>query len=93
MDRLLQVVKSIEKGEKEIIVSVALDSLFSLSVVARSSEKFQKKVNVYVEIDVGLGRVGIKETEMERIYAIVKNIMEHKFLEFKGILSHAGQVY
>ncbi len=72
-------------------LSVSVDSF---EVVSQLNKRFQnsgKEMNVMIEIDSGLGRSGLKEKA--EIFKLAKAIEECNGLKFKGILTHAGQVY
>jgi D-serine deaminase-like pyridoxal phosphate-dependent protein len=49
------------------------------------------KLSVYVEVDTGLGRVGAAHHEGAR--DLVREIVELPGIEFRGIMTHAGQAY
>lgn len=49
-------------------------------------------LGVYLKVDVGLGRVGIKPQD-PAAGPLARQIAQHPRLEFAGLLSHAGQAY
>ena len=69
---------------------IGLDSSEVLAMVRRSASERGRLVRVLVEIDVGLGRVGLQTpSEAVRLAAEVRNAPE---LEYAGIMFYPGQI-
>ena len=52
-----------------------------------------RKVGIFLKIDVGYGRTGIPAEETDRIDAILQRLKSSKQLEFLGFLTHSGHTY
>ncbi|CAN5487476.1 alanine racemase [soil metagenome] len=61
--------------------------------VALLSKKLTSPVGIFIEIDPGYNRTGLKSTNYSGIDNILAAIAENSLMEFKGFLSHAGQSY
>ncbi len=51
------------------------------------------KSQVWIKIDVGYGRVGVKWSNEEELLSLVRFIKESNRLEFCGLLTHSGHTY
>jgi len=71
-------------------ISVLVDSL---DVIQQLIQKNEKPLDVWIKIDTGLGRTGIPYNKKPEITELATLISESKSLNFKGILTHAGQSY
>ena len=69
-----------------------VDSPAGVNAIARAAEKYQKQIDVFLKIDVGLHRCGITEDD-SRLVGLVQNILQKPALNFLGLLSHAGHTY
>ena len=69
-----------------------MDSEVSLEAIERAVEPDGRCVGVYVKIDVGLGRVGLRP-DAENLEALAGRVASSPRLEFRGLLSHAGHCY
>jgi D-serine deaminase-like pyridoxal phosphate-dependent protein len=72
-------------------VRVSLDSRKVAQDISDAALKRGMKIAVYVEVDVGLGRVGTTHHEGAR--DLVREIVELPGIEFLGIMTHAGHTY
>ncbi len=85
---------------REIDSIKELSSKISLNLLVLSSEvvKFlenslEKRVNVWIKIDVGSRRTGIPWDDFESILKLAIEIEKAKKLNLEGILTHAGHSY
>lgn len=72
-------------------VRVSLDSRKVAQDISDAARTRGTKIGVYVEVDVGLGRVGTTHHEGAR--DLVREIVELPGIEFLGIMTHAGHTY
>ncbi|MCF6270264.1 MAG: alanine racemase [Melioribacteraceae bacterium] len=56
-------------------------------------QKLEALVSIYIKIDVGYNRTGLKIDETNKINKIVEIIRYSKKLKFEGFLSHSGHSY
>ncbi len=84
MERLLQLAERAN-------VRVSLDSRKVAQDISDAAQSRGKKIGVYVEVDVGLGRVGAAHHEGAR--DLVREIVELPGLDFLGVMTHAGHTY
>jgi len=78
--------------ESQADVRMITDSAEGLDLIAAKSEEHAYMPGVFIKIDVGLNRCGLKE-EDERIIGLAKRMHNHPCLKFCGLLSHAGHAY
>lgn len=72
-------------------VRVSLDSRKVAQDISDAAQKRGMKIGIYVEVDVGLGRVGTTHHEGAR--DLVREIVELPGIDFLGIMTHAGHTY
>lgn len=84
MERLLQLADRAN-------IRVSLDSRKVAQDLSDAAQTRGTKIGVYVEVDVGLGRVGTTHHEGAR--DLVREIVELPGIEFLGIMTHAGHVH
>ena len=72
-------------------VRVSLDSRKVAQDISDAAQARGKKIGVYVEVDVGLGRVGTPHHEGVR--DLVREIVELPGIDFLGVMTHAGHTY
>ncbi len=72
-------------------VRVSLDSRKVAQDISDAAQTRGLKIGVYVEVDVGLGRVGTAHHEGAR--DLVREIVELQGIDFLGIMTHAGHTY
>ncbi len=70
-------------------VTVALDSLFAAEQLSQAAVSAGAKFGVLVEIDVGLGRVGVAPADA---VALAKSIAALPGLEWRGITFYPGHI-
>jgi len=80
------------KEFKEVDIRFTVDSEYGVNILQDVAVKHKVIVPVFVKIDVGLGRVGLKEND-QRLLPLVQLIAKCSSLKFIGILSHAGHAY
>ena len=68
------------------------DSREGVEALSRAASAQARTLGVYIKIDVGLGRVGLKP-HAEGLPALARHIAGSPGLRFCGLLSHAGQSY
>lgn len=72
-------------------VRVSLDSRKVAQDISDAAQRRGMRIRVYVEVDIGLGRVGTPHHEGARDF--VREIVELPGIEFLGIMTHAGHTY
>jgi D-serine deaminase-like pyridoxal phosphate-dependent protein len=87
MSRLLTAAK---KHETDLRLSI--DSFEGIEVAGSATKEHGYPLCVFIEIDVGLHRCGLKEAD-SRLIGMVERIKRHPLLKFAGLLSHAGHSY
>lgn len=71
-------------------VTVALDSLASVGLIAEAARAADRSIGVYVELDFGMHRVGVPV--VDDAIAIARAVCARPPLEFKGIAFYPGHV-
>ncbi len=71
-------------------LSLLVDNFFSIEYL---NKKLFKNVNIYIKIDVGYSRAGIKYTDLNYIDSIIKLCSFSNHLTFKGFVAHFGNTY
>ena len=75
---------------RQVALSVALDSDVALQGLARAARSAGRTVGVLVEVDVGLGRVGVQTAhEAARLAALAR---EAEGLAYRGIMFYPGHI-
>jgi D-serine deaminase-like pyridoxal phosphate-dependent protein len=77
---------------KQATIRVTIDNELAFKALINSYKEKEKKLPVWVEIDVGEHRSGI-QFDSEIIIELVSKIAESPFLYFDGILTHGGHSY
>lgn len=75
---------------RSVRLMIGLDSSEVLAMVSRSASATNRSVRVLVEIDAGLGRVGL-QTPAEAV-RLAGEIRESTALEYAGIMFYPGQI-
>jgi len=75
-----------------IDLAIVVDSKYGVIKISKIAAQFEKVVKIFIKIDVGLHRCGLRKENPE-IIKIAQSIKEQTYLEFAGILSHAGHSY
>lgn len=76
----------------DIDLCVVVDSALGVEVVSGQAFVSGRAVGVFIKVDVGLGRCGV-DPEGAGALELARLIDGDTNLEFRGILSHAGQAY
>jgi D-serine deaminase-like pyridoxal phosphate-dependent protein len=71
-------------------LTVALDSMESIEVIAAAARDADRSVGVYVELDLGMHRVGVPRTA--DAIALARAVVERGPLVFEGIAFYPGHV-
>ncbi|MFW5734239.1 MAG: alanine racemase [Oceanidesulfovibrio sp.] len=87
LDRVLEAARS--RGAR---VSTIAGDPASAAFLARQAQRHGVTLPVFVKIDVGLRRVGLRADHPDLI-ALARTVDGSPRLEFAGILSHAGHAY
>ena len=69
---------------------VALDSMAAIHAMSRAAVAGQRTVGVYVELDLGMRRVGVPE--VEEAIALARAVRDTPSLDFAGIAFYPGHV-
>lgn len=75
----------------DVRLAVALDSPDNLPLLSRAAAAAATRLGVLIEIDTGLHRCGVPDARAALELAAL--VADHPSLEFRGIFTHAGQVY
>lgn len=87
LDRLLPAVKA--RGTQLRVITANEEGVDAL---AQAAKRHGVSLGVFVKIDVGLGRIGVKPEDPLAI-KLVHAILDADHLYFAGLLSHAGHSY
>ncbi len=71
---------------------VVVDSELGVEAISGRAAASGRKPGVFIKVDVGLGRCGV-DPEGRAALELAQLIDDDADLEFRGILSHAGQAY
>lgn len=85
-------VKDAIELSKKIDFGILLDSKESLELLERECSKSSEKMNVWLEIDTGQHRSGVCPSSKLSI-ELARKLAGSRFVNFKGILTHAGHAY
>jgi D-serine deaminase-like pyridoxal phosphate-dependent protein len=83
--------KRLIKLHESITVSVGVDHIDQVNLLKNVANKTSKPLNILIEIDSGLNRCGI--IVGPALIELARDINKISHLNFKGIFTHAGQVY
>jgi len=71
---------------------VTVDSRRGVEILAQSATELGVSVGVFLEIDVGLHRCGVREDAPDLVQ-LARSLSGSRSLQFLGLLSHAGHAY
>lgn len=74
----------------EVKLTVAVDSMIAVDALASTARVMDRPVDVYVEVDFGMHRVGVQTAE--DAIALVMRIREQPPLRFAGITFYPGHI-
>src|SRR5690606_36447272 len=63
-----------------------------IQAIGAAAKAHDVKLGVFLKVDVGLGRVGVKPRDPVAI-VLAQKIAQHPHLTFAGLFSHAGHAY
>jgi D-serine deaminase-like pyridoxal phosphate-dependent protein len=75
---------------RELSLTVALDSMRAVDDLARAARAASRPVRVYIELDVGMHRVGV--TAWDDAIALARHVRESAPLEYAGINFYPGHI-
>jgi len=75
---------------REITLTVALDSAQAVDDLARAARSADRAVRVYIELDVGMHRVGV--SAWDDAIALARRVRESAPLEYAGIAFYPGHI-
>ncbi len=75
---------------RELTLTVALDSLRAVDDLAVAARAANRAVRVYVELDVGMHRVGV--TAWDEAIALARHVQHSAPLEYAGITFYPGHI-
>ncbi len=75
---------------RELTLTVALDSAHAVDDLARAARAADRAVHVYVELDVGMHRVGV--TAWEEAVALARRVRDSAPLNYAGIAFYPGHI-
>jgi len=79
-------------GQTDAELRVVVDSEEGVRVAAQQADNVAMTLGAFVKIDVGLNRCGVDPESMAPV-ELARQISLAPNLDFRGILSHAGQAY
>src|SRR5215831_15337829 len=74
----------------DVRVTVALDSIESVQMIADAAREADRAIGVYVEMDLGMHRVGVPV--VDDAIAIARAVRARPPLEFRGIAFYPGHI-
>ena len=75
---------------ERVKLTVALDSAEAIESIAAAAREADRPVSVYIELDLGMHRVGVQT--VDAAIALAKLVTERQPLEFGGIAFYPGHV-
>jgi D-serine deaminase-like pyridoxal phosphate-dependent protein len=75
---------------RDVRLRVALDSREALAHLALAADSAGREVEVLVEVDVGMGRVGVSDPA--QVVELARAVTRHPPLRFSGILFYPGHI-
>ncbi|MFS8048970.1 alanine racemase [Rhizobium sp. BR 314] len=85
-----RLVRSAKIHGTELLLIATHDA--GVDAIGATAEAHGVKLGVFLKVDVGLGRVGIKPQDPAAVL-LARRIEQHPSLAFAGLLSHAGHSY
>lgn len=85
-----RLVKSARDRGTELLLIAAHET--GIEAIGAAAEANDVQFGVFLKVDVGLGRVGVKPDD-PRALELADQITRHPHLAFAGLLSHAGHAY
>jgi D-serine deaminase-like pyridoxal phosphate-dependent protein len=75
---------------RNVAITVALDSAEAVEPLARAARVRERPVGVYVELDVGMRRVGV--SGIEQALALARLVSQRESLIYRGITFYPGHI-
>lgn len=75
---------------RDVRVIVALDSVEAIIEIERDAESAGRSIGVYIEIDMGMHRVGVPDAQAA--LALAKRVQRSRALYYEGIAFYPGHV-
>ena len=69
-------------------IMVAVDDIENICNLSKAAVNFQTEIGILVEIDIGLGRCGVKARETA--LALAEKVIDSPGLKFRGIMGYEG---
>ncbi|WP_429818543.1 alanine racemase [Ensifer sp. B1-9] len=89
-EKIDRLVASAKARGTELLLIAAHET--GVDAIAAAAAALGVRLGVFLKVDVGLGRVGVKPQDPAAL-ALAKRIDRHPHLAFAGLLSHAGHAY
>ncbi|MBN1155002.1 alanine racemase [candidate division KSB1 bacterium] len=83
-------IQQINSFPGDVEIHLVLDATETMQ---RLRNNIRRQVDVWIKIDCGLARTGVAWTDKFKIDALARIAAESDLLNFRGILTHAGQSY
>ncbi|QSE96089.1 alanine racemase [Fulvivirga lutea] len=83
-------IDAINELAKDIALTVLVDNS---DIAELLNSQVRNSISVYIEIDSGGNRSGIKPHQLEKVRDLANQISASDKLKFKGLYSHAGHTY
>ena len=81
-----------ELGDADVDLRIVVDSEDGVAAADAAAARASRRPGLFIKVDVGLHRCGV-DPHSSRTLDLARQIDSAANLEFRGILSHAGQVY
>lgn len=89
-DSIDRLVRSAKARDTELLFIAAHE--IGIEAIGAAAQAHDVSLGVFLKIDVGLGRVGVKPQDAAA-ELLAQQIAKHRYLTFAGLLSHAGHAY
>jgi len=86
-------IKRLVPLSKRCKLTIAVDNRENASMISKIMDENDASVNVLIDVDIGFNRCGIIYTDSQRIIRFIKFLIKKPGIDWKGIMTHAGQVY
>ena len=86
----LRQLSEIDSLAKVADISILVESPDAIDQIGSS---LKSQLGVWLKIDAGYGRTGIKWTQVDAIAEVANDVVEHLNLDLIGLLTHAGHTY
>lgn len=83
-------VESINQLSKDININLLVESEETTRFLTAN---LKEKSGIFIKIDTGANRTGLSVDDLPEIQKIIEVCKESNFLNFKGLLNHAGHTY